>query len=49
MKLKTYYCEGYDPLFGPIEDLMEASSIEDAKAKFQHLHGIVALYVSVHK
>lgn len=45
MKPKTYICEGYDPLFGPIQDMMDACSVQEAKAKFKNLHGIEALHV----
>ena len=49
MKSKTYICEGYDPLFGPIRDMMDACSVEEAKAKFKNLHGIAALFVALEK
>ena len=49
MKIKTYICEGYDPLFGPIRDMMDAYSVEEARAKFKHLHGIPALHVALEK
>jgi hypothetical protein len=49
MKIKTYICEGYDPLFGPIRDMMDACSAEEAKAKFKTLHGIAALFVALEK
>jgi hypothetical protein len=49
MKIKTYICEGYDPLFGPIRDIMDACSIEEAKAKFKEFHGIAALFVALEK
>lgn len=49
MKSKIYICEGYDPLLGPIRDMMDAYSIEEAKAKFKTLHGIAALHVALEK
>lgn len=49
MKSKTYICEGYDPLFGPIQDIMDAYSVEEAKAKFKNLHGIAGLFVALKK
>jgi hypothetical protein len=49
MKTKTYICEGYDHLFGPIRDMMDAYSVEEAKAKFKNLHGIAALFVALEK
>jgi len=49
MKIKTYICEGYDPLFGPIRDLVRASCMTEANAKFRHLHGIHALYTKLEK
>jgi hypothetical protein len=49
MKSKTYICEGYDPLFGPIRDMMDACSVEEAKEKFLTLHGIAALFVALEK
>ncbi len=47
MKSKTYICEGYDPLFGPIRDIINASSYQEAKDKFLTLHGIHALCVDL--
>ena len=49
MKCKTYICEGYDPLFGPIRYMLDACSVEEAKAKFKNLHGIAALFVALEK
>lgn len=43
---RLYLCEGYDPLFGPIRDTIEAVGFGDAKTKFFHLHGIQATHVT---
>lgn len=44
-EMKLYLCEGYDPLFGPIRDLIHAAGFGDAKTKFFHLHGIQATHI----
>jgi hypothetical protein len=49
MKSKTYICEGYDPLFGPIRDIIDACSYQEAKEKFFNLHGIYALNVDLER
>ena len=49
MKMKTYICEGYDPLFGPIRDMIDACSYQEAKEKFFNLHGIYALNVDLER
>ena len=49
MKIKTYICEGYDPLFGPIRDMIDACSYQEAKEKFFNLHGIYALNVDLER
>jgi len=49
MKTKTYICEGYDPLFGPIRDMIDACSYQEAKEKFFNLHGIYALNVDLER
>ena len=46
---RTYLCEGYDPLFGPIREMIQATGYGEAKSKFYHLHGIQALHVSLEK
>ena len=38
--MKLYLCEGYDALFGPIRDIIRATSLTDANAKFLSKHGI---------
>ena len=45
-KMKLYLCEGYDPLFGPIRDLVRAASLTEANAKFLSKHGIPALHTN---
>ena len=44
--MKLYLCEGYDPLFGPIRDLVRAASLTEANAKFLSKHGIPALHTN---
>ena len=41
---RLYLCEGYDPLFGPIRDLVRATCLTEANAKFLSLHGIPSLH-----
>ena len=41
---RIYLCEGYDPLFGPIRDLVRATCLTEANAKFLHRHGIPSLH-----
>lgn len=41
---RLFLCEGYDPLFGPIRDLVRAACLTEANAKFFHLHGIHSLH-----
>ena len=43
-KMKIYLCEGYDPLFGTIRDIVRATSLTDANAKFFSKHGIPSLH-----
>jgi hypothetical protein len=47
--MKLYLCEGYDPLFGPIRDLVYAASIAEAKAKFLTFFGIPSLHTQIQK
>jgi hypothetical protein len=47
--MKLYLCEGYDPLFGPVKDMIEASSYQEAKDKFLNLHGVHALNVDLER
>jgi hypothetical protein len=47
--MKVYLCEGYDPLFGPIRDLVRASCMSEANAKFRDLHGIHALHTKLER
>jgi len=47
--MKLYLCEGYDPLFGPIRDLVYAASITEAKAKFFKFFGIPSLNTQIQK
>jgi hypothetical protein len=44
MKPRLYLCEGFDPLFGPIRDLVRATCLTEANAKFFSLHGIPSLH-----
>jgi hypothetical protein len=46
---RLYLCEGYDPLFGPIRQVIKAAGFGDAKTKFYRLHGIQALHVSLER
>jgi hypothetical protein len=46
---RLYLCEGYDPLFGPIRQMIKAAGFGDAKTKFYRLHGIQALHVSLER
>jgi hypothetical protein len=46
---RLYFCEGYDPLFGPIRDFVRAASPEEANAKFLRLHGIPSLHTQLEK
>ena len=46
---RTYLCEGYDPLFGPVRHMIKACGFSDARTKFYHLHGIQALHVSLER
>jgi len=48
-RMKLYLCEGYDPLFGPIRDLVYAASITEAKAKFLTFFGILSLHTQIQK
>ena len=41
---RLYLCEGYDPFFGPIRDLVRATCLTEANAKFLSLHGIPSLH-----
>ena len=43
-QVKLYLCEGFDPLFGPIRDLVRATCLTEANAKFLSLHGIPSLH-----
>jgi hypothetical protein len=47
--MKLYLCEGYDPLFGPVRDLVYAASITEAKAKFFNSFGIHSLHTQIQK
>jgi hypothetical protein len=47
--MKLYLCEGYDPLFGPVRDLVYAASITEAKAKFFNSFGIPSLNTQIQK
>jgi hypothetical protein len=47
--MKLYLCEGYDPLFGPVRDLVYAASITEAKAKFLTFFGIPSLNTQIQK
>ena len=44
--MKLYICEGYDALFGPIRDIIRATSLTDANAKFLSKHGIPSLHTN---
>ena len=46
---RLYLCEGYDPLFGPIRQMIKAAGFGDAKTKFYRMHGIQALHVSLER
>jgi hypothetical protein len=47
--MKLYLCEGYDPLFGPVRDLVYAASITEAKAKFLKSFGTPSLNTQIQK
>jgi hypothetical protein len=47
--MKLYLCEGYSPLFGPVRDLVYATSITEAKAKFLTFFGIPSLNTQIQK
>jgi hypothetical protein len=47
--LRLYLCEGYDPLFGPIRWMVEASGFGDAKTKFFIKHRVQATHVSLER
>ena len=44
--MKLYMCEGYDAVFGPIRDIIRATSLTDANAKFLSKHGIPSLHTN---
>jgi hypothetical protein len=44
--MKLYLCEGYDPFFGPIRELVLAASLTEANAKFLRKHGIPSLHTN---
>jgi hypothetical protein len=46
---RLYLCEGYDPFFGPIREMVRAVGSGEAASKFYQLHGLVALHVSLEK
>lgn len=43
---RLFLCEGYDPLFGPIRDTIEASGFGDAKTQFFLKHRLQATHVT---
>ena len=49
MRARLYLCEGYDPLFGPIREMIKAAGFGDARTKFYQIHGIRALHVSLER
>jgi hypothetical protein len=46
---RLYLCEGFDPLFGPIREMIRACGFGDARTKFFHLHGIQAVHVCLER
>ena len=43
---RLYLCEGYDPLFGPIRDTIEAAGFGDAKTQFFLKHRLQATHIT---
>jgi len=46
---RVFLCEGSDPFFGPVRDLVRAHSCAEANARFLHLHGIPSLKTQLEK
>ena len=43
---RLFLCEGYDPLFGPIRDLIHAAGFGDAKTQFFKKHRLQATHIT---
>lgn len=48
-RCRLFLCEGYDPFFGPIRDLVGAASFVEANAKFFKKHGIRSLHTQIER
>ena len=45
--MKLYLCEGYDPLFGTVRDIIQATCIIEANNIFLFRHGIPSLHTQI--
>ena len=46
-KMKLYLCEGYDPLFGTVRDIIQATCVIEANNIFLFRHGIPSLHTQI--